>query len=269
MIFLKNINAKRKLKIMNEALNQVFLSHSQDDFNQAMAHAMKVQLQAEKDLDDSYLFPEDDEEKIIFSKSVWLNKDTLNFLNTYSSNVIADTLIYAIGSFYIQPDKHIKMLFANFILDGLIMAQNYYQDNWKEYMSRYFEIQQNVTSFVENNIHNDSWVNKPNHPFNYYYPSYYLFTSLKEEIPNSEKVQITHYDRALVKLALLNKKNVAKATEYIEKAIELYGLTVITNGEEKFFTSPLNSILYENDTNRLKDYSFITNTIESLNTLEI
>lgn len=266
MKFLNNINAKRKLKSMNDSLNQVFLSTNKEEFDLALENALKIHNAAEHDLDDSYLFPNNDEEKQIFSKNVWLNIDTIKFLNNYSGSVIADTLIHSIGSFYIHQDKHTRMLFANFILDGLIMAQSYYKDNWKEYISRYFEIQAHVTQFVEKNISSDSWTTKTNHPFNYQYPSYYLFTSLKEEIANTEKITITHYDRALVKLALLNKSNPVKAKEYIQKAVNIYGASVVLNGEEKYFTSPLNALLYEDDTERLKDYSFITNAIESLNT---
>ena len=269
MKFLNNINAKRKLKNMNDSLNQVFLSTNKDDFNSALEHALKVHNAAENDLDDSYLFPENDEEKQIFSKNVWLNIDTIKFLNNYSGNVIADTLVHSIGSFYITQDKHTRMLFANFILDGLIMAQCYYKNNWKDYISRYFEIQANVTQFVEKHIQSDSWTLKPNHPFNYQYPSYYLFTALKEEIENTDKITLTHYDRALVKLAILHKNNPAKAREYIQLAVKLYGASVVLNGEDKYFSSPLNALLYDDDTDRLKDYSFITNMIESLNTNDL
>ena len=269
MKFLNNINAKRKLKNLNDSLNQVFLSHDIHDFHNSLNDALKTHHQVQNSLDDSYLFPENDEEKQIFSKNVWLNIDTLNFLNTYSNNIIADTLIHSIGSFYIQNDKHIKMLFANFVLDGLIMAQNHYKDNWKEYISRYFEIQTNITAFIEKNIANNNWHLKPNHPFNFQYPSYYLFTALKEEVENSEKMNITHYDRALVKLAILNKNNINKSKEYLKQAVSLYGMPVVLNGEEHFFTSPLNSILYEDEVDRLKDYSFITNTLEFLDNTNI
>jgi hypothetical protein len=265
MKFLNNINAKRKLKNMNNSLNKVFLSTNKDEFHSNLEHAIKIHNDAEHDLDDSYLFPENDEEKQIFSKNVWLNIDTIKFLSNYSSNVIADTLINSIGSFYIHKDRHTRMLFANFILDGLIMAQGFYKNNWKEYISRYFEIQSHVTQFVEKQVLADSWTIKNDHPFNYQYPSYYLFTALKEEIENTEKVTLTHYDRALVKLAILHKNNPIKAKEYIQMAIDIYGASVVLNGEEKYFISPMNAMLYDDDTDRLKDYSFITNTIESLN----
>lgn len=269
MKILHNINAKRKLKNMNESLNQVFFSTDIESFQNNLINSLKIHEQAESSLDEEYLFPDGDEEKMIFSKNVWINIDTINFLKNYSSNIIADSLIQSIGSFYIQPDKHIKLLFANFILDGLIMAQNHYKNNWKEYMSRYFEIQSNITSFVEKNISVEGWKNKPNHPFNYQYPSYYLFTAFKEEIEHSEKFSITHYDRALIKLALLNKNNPEVSQAYIQKAISLYGNSVISNGEANFFKSPLNKVIYEDEMDRLKDYSFITNQLnQDLENLE-
>lgn len=260
MQFLKNIKAKKKLKQMNESLTQVFLAKDLDDFHKALEHAHKIHHQAENSLDDEFLYPENDEEKSIFSKNVWLNIDTLNFLEKYSTNVISDSLIFSIGSFYVHSDKSIKLLFANFVLDGLIMAKAHYKDNWKEYMSRYFEIQNNISSFVENNISVDVLSTKTNHPFNYQYPSYYLFTSFQEESVD-DTIKVTHYDRALVKLAILNKNNEDKAFNYIQKAIELYGVAVVINGEEKFFTSPLNKVIYENDKDRLMDYSFVSNLI--------
>ena len=62
MKFLNNINAKRKLKNMNNSLNKVFLSTNKDEFHSNLEHAIKIHNDAEHDLDDSYLFPENDHE---------------------------------------------------------------------------------------------------------------------------------------------------------------------------------------------------------------